>query len=442
MKLNGHMRGTGPLEEMDSSRKILGLILGTKSPIRNTPGSVAELWNPRRLALDYLRSSTVSLAAFLGGCCCFPRFRRAVIVVLFLLFFGLPCTVSAGYYGEMAGDKRIAYEYLDRVADEVGAGEFDRIGGPEALALALTLGEIDKDYLTAQDFVRHVGQVVAVKGRFYKERGLSGEEIAAYLLPLRIRGEATSKPGWFATLAERFGQVTAAASTADAAAGAVFVWTVANVKPLDSRSTYPLPLRGDLDPQTVLRGGYGTEVDRAIFVVGALRACGVAARFVWTPALRGEPGGKAWLEYLGESGKWIPWVPSFGAAGDHLAKLRRELGPKIVFVMARPEAPVEITAAYVETAGLEIQTTRQDVTVTLLVLGRDELLAARGLYETVDERSIHIGAGRVIVAAVFSNLTFALLPVDVRPGPERTLVIANAGGLSVGKNAEATETEH
>ncbi|MCX6868800.1 MAG: transglutaminase-like domain-containing protein [Verrucomicrobia bacterium] len=354
-----------------------------------------------------------------------------VIVLLVLL----AVSVANAYYDATAGDKQIAYRYLDQVQDDVGFAAFESVSESHALQLALTLGSLDKDHLTSKAFIQHLQQVEKGKDRFYKKRKLTGDEVAAYLLPFRIRYEHTSKPEWLTTLAQHFQPVTASATTADEAAQAVFDWMPGHVKLLEPALSYPLPQRGDLDPLTVLKGGFGSEVDCALFGVAALRASGVAARFVWAPALRGEGGGKAWLEYLSEAGTWVPWVPSFGAAADHAAEIRKQLGPKILFVMARPEAPFEITATYVKTMEIVIHATQENVVVSLLAPGRHELMAARGTDEIKNERQACIGRGAVVVAASFSNRSFALLPIDCPPDQDQILIEADAGNLSITANA-------
>ena len=357
--------------------------------------------------------------------------ESCVIALLVLL----ASSGAHAYDDATAGDKQIAYRYLDQVQEDVGYAAFESVSESHALQLALTLGNLDKDHLTSKAFIQHLQQVEKGRDRYYKKRKLTGDEVVAYLLPYRIRYEHTSKPEWLTTLAQHFQPVTASATTAEEAAQAVLDWMPGHVKLLEPALSYPLPQRGDLDPLTVLKGGFGNEVDCALFGVAALRASGVAARFVWAPALRGEPGGKAWLEYLSEAGTWVPWVPSFGAAADHAAEIRKQIGPKILFVMARPEAPMEITGTYVKTMEIVIHANREDVVVSLLAPGRHELMASRGTDEIKNERQACIGRGAVVVSAAFSNRSFALLPIDCPADQDRILIEADAGGLAITANA-------
>jgi hypothetical protein len=325
---------------------------------------------------------------------------------------------------------------LSMLEKDVGTQEFESVSYDLAMRLALTLGRIDKDHLTSKTFVGHLRQVERAKERFYKKK-LTVDETEAYLLPYRIRYEPTTKPEWLVTLAGHFRPITADTTSADDAAKVVLGWMAANLKLLDPALSYKLPSRGDLDPITVFKGSHGDEIDVAIFGVASLRASGVAARLVWAPALRGEIGGKAWLEYLGQAGKWIPWVPSFGSCADHAAEIRKTIGAKIVLVMARPEAPVEITGSYVETVEVTFDVSVQDVDISLMVQGREELMPARGseVESMRNERKVRIGRGPAVIAAAFSNRSFALLPVDCPPGTEQISILANGGNLAIGGQA-------
>ena len=345
---------------------------------------------------------------------------------------------AAAFYDDTVGDKQLAYRYLDQVQKEVGLAMYDSTSELLVMQLALTLGNLDKDRLTSAGFIQHVRQVEKLKDRFYTKRKLTSDDIVAYLLPYRIRQEHTSKPAWLTTLAQKFQPLTATATTADEAAKAVLALTVAHVELLEPALSYTLPQRGDLDPLTVLKGGYGSEVDCAIFGVAALRSAGVAARFVWAPALRGEVGGKAWLEYLSEAGAWIPWVPSFGATPDHAAEIRKQIGPAILFVMGRPEAPIELTASYVKTMDLIIQTTQENVVIDIFALGRDGLLAGRGGI-TKNERQVSVGRGSVVVSATFSDRSFALLPIECQPDQDRILIEANSGVLAISSKTATSQ---
>jgi hypothetical protein len=358
-----------------------------------------------------------------------------MVFVMATVFALLPIRARA-LGDDTVGDKGIAFRYLDQVEASVGFETYDSVSAPLCNHLAHSLGRLDRDWLTPEAFIGHVRHVEAGMSRFYKPAKLGLDEVTAYLLPYRIRNELTSKPDWMGVMAAHFLPLTRSATTADEAARTVLAWTTGHVKLLQPALSYPLPLRGDLDPLTVLKGGYGNEIDCAVFGVAALRASGVAARLVWAPALRGERGGKVWLEYLGEQRAWVPWVPTFGDAADHRAELRERIGSKILFVMARPEAPLEITGSYAETVDLTIHSSDESLVVQLLVVGRDQLLPARGHEGTRNERHITIGAGACVIAASFGMRSFALLPVECAPNQKTIRIAAESGGLAIAESPE------
>lgn len=254
----------------------------------------------------------------------------------------LPAAV-AGYYEFKTFDHQKAYEYLDEVEAAVGTEAFETVPYEQAFAVALPLGRIDKWHLTPQSFMSHVKRTQVARKRFYRERPLTDDEVKSDLLAFRIRYEVSENADWMEQVAKHFEPVTAGAKTADEAAKAIFAWMSGNLELTEEALGYKLPLRGDREAVSVLKEEKGSEIDQAICGVAALRASGVVARIVYAPALRGEIGGKVWLEYLGEDRGWRPWVPSFGKASDHRAEIRERLGDKIVLVMTRPEAPREIT---------------------------------------------------------------------------------------------------
>lgn len=337
---------------------------------------------------------------------------------------------AASYYDWQDIDRKAAYDLLEQVEADVGSAEYDNIPQDLAFAFALPLCRIDRYHITSSAILGHLKCVTQARGRFYQaQKGLSDAEVMAWLLPLRIRYESTSKPDWMVRTASKFEPVTAQATTADDAAEAILTWMTTNLDLIDPTLSYRLPLRGDLDPLSVLKGGRGTEIDLAICGVAALRASGVAARIVWAPAMRGQPGGKVWLEYLDETKAWQPWVPSLRRKLPHREAFRKEHDGKFVFVMARPEEPVEITAHYADTVEIEFRPEPGEVNCSLMVLGSEGLLPARGngVEMMKNERVVTIGKGPVIAVASFGNSSFALLPVEA-PSPALRILIHAAEG--------------
>lgn len=362
-----------------------------------------------------------------GRACAFGQ------VLALILSWMLPPGAQAGFYDSTVGDQAQTYAYLEKVEATVGIERFEGIPYDYALSLAQTFGLIDRTDVTPEVFVTHAMKVREVEKRFYKERPLDGDEVKAWLLPHRLRYEIRTQADWLPPMAERFGPVTNGAKSADEAAGRIVAWLAAHLELMLPTESYLLPQRGDLDPMTVLKGGRGTELDVAMCGVAALRSAGVAARLVWAPTLRGEAGGKMWLEYLHEDRKWTAWVPSFGTAEDHAAEIRRRLGEKIVFVLARPEAPVEVTASYADTVEITFQSTQESVGIGIMVAGTAGLLPARGM-ETENaksERLARVGRGPLIIAASFDNRAFALLPVEIPPEIQTMTIDAEGGELRV-----------
>lgn len=333
---------------------------------------------------------------------------------------------------EDVSKNQVVYEYLQKVENETSKKTFESVRYDLMVKLVENLGEIDFWNLDSTEFIKHLQYVQSIEANFYKSRPLSGDEVKADLAPYRIRYELTPQADWMTRLGSTFRPITNETVTADEAAAAIFAWMSKNLKILNPALAYPIPNRGDLDPLSTLTGGYGTEIDIAIFGVGALRASGIAARLVWTPALRGETGGKAWLEYLGENKIWQPWVPSFGTAVDHRGELGRRLGQKIVLVLARPDNPLEITEAYAETMVLELNTPDEGVELSILVQGKDALLPYCGNDLTLrgSKRFLRIGRGAVVIAASFAKRSFALLPIDPKLSTKTIEIIAEGGKLT------------
>lgn len=342
-------------------------------------------------------------------------------------------TGQAGFYDRTVGDQAETYAYLEKVESSVGTERFEALPYDYALSLAQTFGMIDRTDVAPEVFAAHVMKVRELERRFYKEQPLSGEEMKAWILPHRLRYEIRTKADWLPPLAERFGPVTDGAKSAEEAAERIVAWLAANLELMQPTESYLLPLRGDLDPMTVLEGGRGTEVDVAMCGVAALRSAGVAARLVWAPALRGETGGKMWLEYLREDREWTPWVPSLGTAKNHAAEIRQRLSEKIVYVLARPESPLEVTEKYAETVEITFHSTQEKVDIGIMVFGKTGLLPARGMEieNAKSGRVASVGRGTVIIAASFNNRAFALLPVEIPPDTQTMAIDAEDGELRV-----------
>jgi hypothetical protein len=213
-----------------------------------------------------------------------------------------------------------------------------------------SLTRSDRAILTPEAFAGHVNLADRVRYRYYP--GLSSEHYDQYLLPLRLRYEHLTSAGWRPRLfAELNPLVDGLASTPEEAATTVLDWVSRKVEILGSSDVYPLGFKGDMDPVTTLRGGYGTEVDISILAVAALRSIGVAARLAYSPAIAGKEGGKLWVEYRGTD-DWHGWSSSMPAtARDARVWLPEKYGTSLSLVLCNPQNEMNITPAYVQNVG-------------------------------------------------------------------------------------------
>jgi hypothetical protein len=349
--------------------------------------------------------------------------KMSVRCIILCLIFSVG-RARADFYDPMVADKAKTYQYLGELEEKLGGKAWDSLQSEYLLPLAETMGPIDRANLSAEDFASHLLNVKRVKDRYYCKHPLTLDQVKADLLPLRIRYENTSNPRWMSVLGDHFADLTKDRKTADDAARVIFGWVGKNLTMTEGGTPYRLSIRGDLDPITVLKGRRGREIDLSIFTVAALRASGIAARLVWAPWLRGEDGGRVWAEYLSEKGVWIGWMPSLSGVVDHPAEIRMRLAGKAAFVMARPEQPMEITENYCDTGKVLVEASQADIQVSIMILGANGLVPARGLQSSngANERDVMIGKGIIFVCASFWNEKYALLPIEF-PADAKTLKV-------------------
>ncbi|MFT3990711.1 MAG: transglutaminase domain-containing protein [Luteolibacter sp.] len=360
------------------------------------------------------------------------RWKRALPGTFALLMLLAGNAFGGGYYDPSTFDRQKAYDFLETVEQSVGSEAYEKLRPEYGMHLALRLGPIDLYSMTPGVFAEHIRLTQEVEKRFYTKRPLDEEQVKQYLLPLRIRYEHTSKPQWRSVLSKQFSPLIEKTKTTDEAVGVIAGWMRKNLKLLGSPTAYRIPMRGDLAPLAVLQGKEGSEIDQAIFGVAALRTVGVACRLAWAPILRGEIGGKFWVEYLDEDHAWKVWVPSFGEAGDHRALLKKRFGGKMIVVLTHPDEPVQITASYVDTVEIRMAESFSNQPMTLLALGKEGLIPAFGLEENrLDESTVfHAGRGPVFVAVSIGKLDKTLLRLD--PAPDARLIeIALQDGRAV-----------
>jgi hypothetical protein len=312
-----------------------------------------------------------------------------------------------------------AADYIDSVEQTVGAERFDKISRTHAFMLAKTLGQIDRSMLRPEAFVEHVEMADEVRGRFYNS--LNTVNYRTYLLPIRIRSELLPSQGWRKVLRDQLDPLVAKhLSNVDEAATVVLAWCNGKVKMLDQEPCYPLGLKGDLDPITTLRGGYGSEIDISILAVAALRSVGIAARIVFAPVIAQENGGKVWIEYRSQN-EWKPWVASAPAGADGKQYLLSQFGGRFTMILANPDQPINITASYVSVAHVHVTLDDFDPEDrpgwNLLVKGSQKLspVTGRNIYMYLPS-DVEVGAGDyLLVAGDRAHLT-AIEPISLKPG--------------------------
>lgn len=340
---------------------------------------------------------------------------------------------AAGYYDPSTFDKEKTYEFLSAVEAAIGYEEFEKLRFDYAFHVAERMGPIDRFCLTHAALAGHIRSTQDVERRFYSGKPLGEDEVKKYLLPLRIRYESTARPEWKSLLRGKFEPMVSSCRSAEEAAGVITTWMAENLKLLDSPRSYRIPMRGDLDPVTVLRGKHGTEIDIAIFGVAALRSVGVAARLVWAPALRNEVGGKFWLEYATDGREWACWVPSLGKPDRHRERLLAAYDSQWAVILTQPEAPYEITGDYLKPVEVSLGSGFEGWDMSVMVQGSEGLLPGFGLEEsTLDLRkSIQVGRGAIYLAITHGVEEFIMLPLDLKSHHRTAVIVRGEEGVRI-----------
>lgn len=239
-----------------------------------------------------------------------------------------------------------AETYLAGLRSKLSKAELKDLNEGYLLELARTLGQLDRLSIPDRVVIDHLKAAVEVKDRYY---GTNRDDLfLPYILPIRVRFEGTSHSEWRPLLRSRLAEeAPALVGQAGPDAVTILAWTAKQVKLIEPYETYRLNLKGDVDPLSVLRSGYGTEIDVAILGVAALRSEGIAARIAYAPTLRGHDGGKLWLEYL-VGDRWVPWVPSGPLGKDHAAFIREKYGKAVSIIVVNPADPENVTPNYIE----------------------------------------------------------------------------------------------
>ncbi len=306
--------------------------------------------------------------------------------------------------------------YLDKVRSELGAGALQSIPERHVRFLAQSMGRLDRLTVPPPVFMEHLRFAEGVRARFYTD--IPEDAFCSYILSFRIREELSSHAAWRGLLKTELDPVLAVEKDPAAAAGKIFDWMSGKIKLYGKPRSYPLNLKGDLDPLSTLKGGYGCETDAAILAVAALRSAGIASRIVYAPVLANEDGGKVWVEYRTRDG-WMPWVPSLALdaldtsvqgiskikAVLHRDWLKKEFAGRFGYVLANPQRPANITPAYTPVASIWMVPKPLDkepfnCTLMLWCRGRLQPLMGRDIYNLEpDNSAAGVGAGKYVIVA-------------------------------------------
>ena len=313
--------------------------------------------------------------------------------------------------------KTAAADYLQSVADKVGESNLDKIPRGDALYLAATFGQIDRATVPPGVFIEHLEVAAAVRNRFYPE--IPPESFRQYILAVRIRSEFTSHAGWRKRLNAELMPLIGSEKEVAKAANTVFSWVQSKVKLTGEPRTYPLNLKGDMDPLSTLRGGRGNETDVAILAVACLRSVGIASRIAYAPVIANEKGGKVWVEYR-DSKEWQPWVPSAPPGENSKTWLNREFRGEWGYILANPEQPLNITGSYVQTAAVwvcphPLSAAKFDSATMVFCNGRLQPVTGRDVYNTEPENAaLGLGPGSYVLASGDHATLAGIKPVTLR----------------------------
>ena len=212
------------------------------------------------------------------------------------------------------------------------------------------------------------------------------------------------------------------------------------MKLTDEDGCYPLGQKGDIDPITTLRGGYGSETDLSIMAIAALRSVGVASRLVYTYIIAGENGGKVWVEYRTDKG-WNAWVASAPDSTDGKQYLLSQFAGRFTLILANPEHPINITSLYVPVSSIDVTLNNAEPKNrpgwNLLVSGKNKLypVTGRNIYIRLPE-SIQVGAGDYVISAGDRAHFATLDPISIKTGQNGSYVLDLAKGTQTFSVAE------
>ena len=146
---------------------------------------------------------------------------------------------------------------------------------------------------------------------------------------------------------------------------------------------------------------------------------GVAARIAWAPILRGERGGKLWLEYWSEKEEWVPWMPSIGKVVQSKANLLEFLSDRVGMIFIHQDKPENVTESYLPVCEISFAMEDKRIRSRVLLLGSQGFIAMAGLQTGgySGGKTVKVARGGEIYLAV-SKDEVAYFLTKVNLGPE------------------------
>jgi hypothetical protein len=198
------------------------------------------------------------------------------LILKFVLMSSCVVFLSQLSWGQFTDNYASADEeqYVETLNKLIDKDKHDDNFARDAAYLARTFSRTDKLNIPPKVVIEHIRLAQSMRSRFYPHVPFRAYQ--DYLLPLRIRYERTAHPNWRQVLYEKLNPLIKDAADIDQAADILFQWIRKEIRLEDEGNTYPIGVKGDLDPLTTLRGKAGTEIDLTILGVAALRAIGIA----------------------------------------------------------------------------------------------------------------------------------------------------------------------
>ena len=272
------------------------------------------------------------------------------IVGFVLIHLGLSSLerVAAADFDPVVYDRAETFTYLDRMREMVGDETYISVATRDLIAAAEMIGGHGRRVIAAETLIEHVKKAAAIRDTAPYKNQVPRFLWERYGLPIRLRNERFRNAGWLVPVAERMEEIAGKETTIRGRADKVFNWIDSNISTEPELLDYGMRGRGDLDPLTVLRGGYGGTSDIALTTVGSLRSVGVLARLVYCPNNLESGGELVWVEFWNDESEWIAWVPGWSGIPTeaHRAELERLYSRQLPVVLADPFAKEDVTRQY------------------------------------------------------------------------------------------------